>query len=302
MIGVRQITVGVGLHPRTGKPDVGSVRAALQAAWIAARVDAKVTLLCAAWADDSSGPVELGQTAMEELTILSGLVGDHGVQVEIEVVEDYPWHALVARALAGKADLVVAGKRATEGSVRRRIGSTAVKLLRKCPVPVWLVKPDHDLMQRHVLAATDFSEVSSEAVDAAAWVAEQSEGELHVFHAWNLTPIEMRAAADLPQAEYDALIESHRTRALSELERQVGGLDVDPTLHLERGVAHAELLREAEEEHPDLIVMGTLSRGGRSGFLVGTTAERLVGQVDESLLCFKPRDFESPVVLPDAGG
>ena len=271
------------------------MRAARQAAWVAGQTGARVTLVCAAWAEDSSGPAELSGQAMDELTELSTLVAADGAKVDIEVVEDYPWLSLVKRGLEGEADIVFAGKRGGADRGRRRIGSTAVKLLRKCPVPVWLVKPDHDLTHRHVLAATDFSAVSERAVAAAAWIAARSKGELHVLHAWSLAPTEARAASNLDEEEYAALIEENRARAQKALEHEVSALDIDPTLQLERGAAHVEILKEAEEEHPDLIVMGSLSLGGRPGFHVGTIAERVLEQVDESILTFKPKDFVCPV-------
>ena len=43
--------------------------------------------------------------------------------------------------------------------------------------------------------------------------------------------------------------------------------------------------------------MGTLSRGGVAGLLIGNTAERVVNRVDCSLLTIKPEDFISPVTL-----
>ncbi|MEM1451141.1 MAG: universal stress protein [Planctomycetota bacterium] len=298
MDGLENITVGIGLHPRTGVPDVGSMRAARQSAWLSARTGAQVTLVHAAWAEDGSGPVELHAKATDELDQLATLMAIDGARVSIEVVEEYPWLALVRRALAGEAQVVLAGKRATADRGRRRVGSTAVKLLRKCPAPVWLVKPDHDLQHRHVLAATDFSPVSDEYLAAAAWITSRSDGELHVMHAWNLTWGEQRAAADLPEEAYTAKVEDARSRALAQLERQADALDVDPTLHLERGEVHMEILEKVEHEHPDLLVMGSLSTGGRPGFDVGTIAERVLEQVDESLLTFKPHDFVCPVPRP----
>ena len=56
-----------------------------------------------------------------------------------------------------------------------------------------------------------------------------------------------------------------------------------------------EILKEVEEEQPDLLVMGSLSRGGRPGFQVGTIAERVLDQIDGSILAFKPGDFVCPV-------
>ena len=274
------------------------MRAARQAAWASARTGARVTLVHAAWAEDGSGPVELHSKAMDELDQLATLMAIDGARVSIDVVEEYPWLALTRRALSGDAQLVIAGKRTSSDRGRRRIGSTAVKLLRKCPAPVWLVKPDHDLQHRHVLASTDLSPVSDEYLAAAAWIASQSDGELHVLHAWNLTPGEQRVASELSEEDYAAKVEDVRSRALASLEHQADALDIDPTLHLERGDAHSEILEKVEHEHPDLLVMGSLSRGLRPGFDVGTIAERVLEQVDESILTFKPHDFVCPIPIP----
>lgn len=291
----QSIVVGVGLHPRTGVPDVGSVRAARQAAWLASRTGARVTLAHAAWAEDGSGPVELASKATDELEELGALVAADGVSTAIRVLEEHPWLALTRAAVDGGAELVLAGKRSAVERGRRQIGSTAFKLLRECPAPVWLVKPDHDLNHRHVLACTDFSPVTDDLLASSAWLASQSEGELHLLHAWNLTWAEQRAAADLSEDDYAACVEEARTRALASLERQADALDVDPTLHLERGDPHVEIIEKAERERPDVLVMGSLSGGGRPGFDLGTIAERVLPQVDESILCFKPRDFVCPV-------
>ncbi|MBW2698633.1 MAG: universal stress protein, partial [Deltaproteobacteria bacterium] len=53
---------------------------------------------------------------------------------------------------------------------------------------------------------------------------------------------------------------------------------------------------------PDLVVMGTISRGGIAGVLVGNTAERLLTRLDCSLLTVKPESFVCPVepATPDS--
>ncbi|MDB4736445.1 universal stress protein [Planctomycetota bacterium] len=222
---IQKIVTGVGLHPRTGVPDVGSVRAARQAAWLASRTGAQVTLLHAAWAEDGSGPVELAVKATEELEQLRELVEADGASASIRIAEDYPWLALCRAAIDDGAELVLAGKRSVADRGRRQIGSTAVKLLRKCPAPVWLVNPDHDLNHRHVLACTDFSPVSDDLLSASAWLAAQSAGELHMLHAWNLTWAEQRAAADLSEDDYAArvvVIREEPARALNGHHRAAG--------------------------------------------------------------------------------
>lgn len=294
---LQHITVGIGVHPRSGVPDAGSMRAARQAAWVASRVGAEVTLVHSSWAEDGTGPIEVTPEAHDELEELCLLMGADGARATYEVTSDHPWHALVRRALDGRAGMIVVGKRSSSEMTRRRVGSTAMRVMRNSPVPVWLVKPDHDLIHRHVLATTDLSAVSERAVESAAWITSQSSGELHVLHAWNLTPSQNQEAARLPEAEYGALVEEARAHAQSALEHSVSGLEIDPELQLERGSAHQEIMKEVEEEHPDLLVMGSLSIGGRPGFTMGTIAERVLAQVDESLLTFKPGDFVCPVTL-----
>jgi nucleotide-binding universal stress UspA family protein len=46
-----------------------------------------------------------------------------------------------------------------------------------------------------------------------------------------------------------------------------------------------------------LIVMGTVSRTGVAGFLIGSTAERTLRQVDCAVLAVKPEGFVTPVSL-----
>jgi nucleotide-binding universal stress UspA family protein len=51
----------------------------------------------------------------------------------------------------------------------------------------------------------------------------------------------------------------------------------------------------AQVKQVDLIVMGTVSRSGLPGFLIGNSAEKVLPLVDCSLLTVKPEGFVSPV-------
>ena len=50
-----------------------------------------------------------------------------------------------------------------------------------------------------------------------------------------------------------------------------------------------------EQVEADLLVMGTVCRTNVAGFLIGNTAESVVGDVDCSLLALKPEGFVTPV-------
>ena len=50
----------------------------------------------------------------------------------------------------------------------------------------------------------------------------------------------------------------------------------------------------------DIAVMGTLSRSGIDGLLIGNTAERILRQVDCSVLAVKPEGFRTPLRFEDS--
>jgi universal stress protein E len=57
------------------------------------------------------------------------------------------------------------------------------------------------------------------------------------------------------------------------------------------------ILDHVERHGIELLVMGTIGRGGIAGMITGNTAERLLPRVSCSLLAVKPDDFRSPVTI-----
>jgi nucleotide-binding universal stress UspA family protein len=53
--------------------------------------------------------------------------------------------------------------------------------------------------------------------------------------------------------------------------------------------------RYAEEQMMDIVVMGSVARVGIPGLLVGNTAEKIVGKIENSVFSIKPDGFVSPV-------
>ena len=53
----------------------------------------------------------------------------------------------------------------------------------------------------------------------------------------------------------------------------------------------------AKVKEVELIVMGTVSRTGVAGLLIGNTAEKVLNQVGCSVLTVKPEGFITPVKL-----
>jgi len=82
---------------------------------------------------------------------------------------------------------------------------------------------------------------------------------------------------------------------LIELLQQYPLDDLKPEVFLLKGEAGTLITELVQAKAIDLIVMGTVSRAGVSGLLIGNTAEKVLHQVDCSVLTVKPEGFISPV-------
>jgi len=296
----RKIVVGLDLEAGRDVLTPGSSTAGEQALWLAQRTGARVDFLHSTWVDpeeDDSTAAGRPADVEEQVGALRAKYGVADDAARLILDEERPWRALIGRVLAGEADLVVVAKRSHTRRDDRKLGSVSLKLVRQCPAPVWVVKPEHEMRHRYVLAATDLTAVGDLATEYAAFIAQAEECDLGVVHAWQL-PIDLQlSAARLGEQETarrkQAIADAARqhVRALPRVEELGERAHVfvacDSPSHL--------ILRLADEKDPDLVVMGTVSRGGIAGLLVGNTAEKLLYRLDCSLLTVKPKDFICPL-------
>jgi len=191
---------------------------------------------------------------------------------------------------------VLVGKRNQPAEDGRRLGSTANKLLLKCPCPLWLVRPEHELQHENILAASDLSPVGDRAQELACEMSRVLACQLHVVHAWQM-PLELQLSASrISKEEYreelqaiEAKVKAHLQACCDRAQHQ------DAKLHCANGTPSQVIGAAVKQWNPDLLVMGSLSYAGIAGMLLGSTAERMLGAVDCDLLVIKPADFKSPV-------
>ncbi len=292
---IETIFAGLELRPKQAELTRGSRAALDQARWWASTYGSKLVLLHSTWGEQ--GPAPLGEEARALLEATLREAQLDGLTAELRVVEERPWMALTHAALAEEAQLVVVGKRTEPTPEGRQMGSAAVKLIRKCPAPVWVVEPGHDLVHKLVMAATDLTPVGDRALELAARIAAHHDCRLHVVHAYQV-PIElMLEASDLPEEEYAERLEAIKGRAQRAIDDLISASEFDgeSVVHLGRNAPHLAIREAVEHLTPDLLVMGSVSHGATPGLLLGHTAERLLDRVDCSILTVKPHDFVSPV-------
>lgn len=299
----RRIVVGIDLEPG-GAVSEGARLALEQARWLGSHGGVRATLLHSTRADErwdarTSDYVAVGGTRSREgekqLEAALASLRAAGVEGRLVVTEEPAWLAIVREVLRAPADLVIAAKRSVARHDDRPVGSVAHKLLRKCPCPVWVVKPGSSgsvSPPRILLAATDLGPVGEVVVDVAARLAEEAAATLHVVHALRL-PLAVQVQGDSAAEQWLSRARDEAERAI-EAQLRAAGRTGDG-IHVGLTSPTRAVLQCVQRFDPDLVVMGTISRGGVAGLLVGNTAERLVGRLDRSILAVKPADFVCPV-------
>jgi Universal stress protein UspA and related nucleotide-binding proteins len=293
---VRRLLLAIDLHRESRLLTAGSCLAADQAAELAKRVGCDVVLLYATGAD-AAGNAQVQSIAAGAARVSARHVLEQeadrfrslGVSAQVEIADGEPaWLAIVRHALNDRIDLVIAGRRNERTHRVGHLGSVSKELLRNCPCPVWVAKLGGPVAPRCVLAASDLAPVGERVLEYAAFVARHFGAALHVVHAFEILPDGVRL-----HAECDA-----RTRQLAEQLARIAGAPA-AEFHVVSEDATDAVLGSSSRLAADLVVMGTLSRGGIPGLLIGNTAERLLGRLDASLLTVKPDGFVCPVARDD---
>jgi nucleotide-binding universal stress UspA family protein len=129
---------------------------------------------------------------------------------------------------------------------------------------------------RKILAPTDFSEHSALALETAMDLARPG-GTVILCHVVDDAPLTYGyIGVAVPTQEMLARLAKEAEREMQALKPKVER----PEITLERRVVHGnpflEIVRVAEEESVDLIVLGTHGRTGIKHFLIGSVAEKVL--------------------------
>ena len=245
------------------------------------------------------------------------------LDVKHDVLTGTSFLEIIRAVLRNGHDLVVKCPESPDW-LDRLFSGDDMHLLRKCPCPVWMIRPEVGESYQRILAAVDVDDsyppeeletrraLNSTVMELAGSLAVSEFAELHVVNVWRaMFENTLRHSAFLrkPEDEVDAYVEQVRrdqAQRLDELMRETGaklGPDamdyIKPQLHLLKGEAREEIPALAKRLQVDCIIMGTVARTGIRGFIMGNTAETILDQIDCSVLAIKPPGFVTPVELEE---
>jgi nucleotide-binding universal stress UspA family protein len=136
-------------------------------------------------------------------------------------------------------------------------------------------KQSVDMMQIHsILYATDFSKSSKVAFSLACSIARDHQARLIVLHVVPAGTYEIVNLAQLGHGESMGEFEDDIRNELQQLQPPDNRVPME--YKLANGDAVASIVKEAEDTHCDLIVLGTHGRTGLRRLLMGSVAENVV--------------------------
>jgi len=231
------------------------------------------------------------------------------VQISVDIFFGAPFIEAIKEVQRRCHDLIVLAPE-KKGLDVIIFGSTDMHLLRKCPCPVWIVKPSNNEAFQNIMAAVDMDPyddrkdgLNRQIIELASSLARAEAGHLHIAHAWTRPLSNLIGFNDIG-VSFDHMNDwteevkvSHQSWFGHLIERfslqQSFGSKLD--MHLVQGEAEETIPQLVKEQHIDLLVMGTVARTGIEGFLIGNTAENIISRLRCSLLAVKPEHFICPV-------
>jgi len=217
-------------------------------------------------------------------------------KVSIQVVTGTAAVEIIRRAREEAVDIILVGAHGEQFISKFLFGTTAEKIVRKGDRPVLVVKRRVHGPYRTVLAPTDFSDQSGQALELTMRVAPGAKYVL--LHAYQ--GIEQQLwRSDFPKSH---ILRYRREQAkksrdqMKDFIRQRGLDDTSVVRLLRYGRAPEVISSVVRRLRPDLVAVGSAGRRGLPNVLLGSVAEHVLRQVSSDVLVARsgPLAFELP--------
>ncbi len=213
---------------------------------------------------------------------------------------------IIRHVLRDEHDLVIKDVEEVEKGFK----SIDMELLRKCPCAVWLCRSNAHAKQHegiHLAVAIDAESEEQSAHDLSLRLLKLSHSlagtygeELNVVSCWDYELedyLRHNLWVNMPEEKLQNLITEVQTKNYRALDFLIKESKISGKVNIGhfKGLPDQVIPNYVSEKNIDLLIMGTVSRTGIQGFLIGNTAENVVQKINCSLLALKPNGFVSPV-------
>ena len=205
-----------------------------------------------------------------------------GCRVRVQVLGGAGFHKLLDQLRQGDTDLILVGKSETNGAF-------VEKLARKAPSSVMVVPPGRSVAYRRILVTTDFSDHSAQAVEVAvAFAKARKLKQLGCFHGYQIPYGQHKTG--IPREQFQKETETWVQRRFQEFRDMTdfGGLATDFVCRESPMVAPG-ILKQAEDQKSDLLVMGARGMDALAAALLGSATAKVVRETQIPTLVVKPK-------------
>ncbi|MGB3046230.1 MAG: universal stress protein [Xanthobacteraceae bacterium] len=202
------------------------------------------------------------------------------------VIAGDPFDGILRAAAEIQPDLIVMGSHRKQLLRDIFIGTTVERVIRKAALPVLMVNHEAQRRYERILAPTDMSDISANALHAARSIGLLGDGATLV-HAFTAVAKGKMSVAGVDRDSIADYIEGERRQASNELAAFLIANDLQGSqwrLRVEDGSPMEIISRAVTDIEPDLMVMGTHGRSRLIKALIGSTTEEALRSLNVDIL------------------
>ncbi len=183
-------------------------------------------------------------------------------------------------------DLVISATRGRSGLKRLILGSVTERLMRTLSCPLLVVQgpdkafaasDDQEVNMKSILIGCDFSPDSEVAFEHGLSLAQEFQSELHLAHVVETSIYQQLHKTESPvEEELQQEIQTRLIKKLQDMVPEEARNWCKPQTSLLDGHPYEELVKYAEKNNIDMIVLGTRGHGLVKSLLIGSTTDRVV--------------------------
>ena len=212
------------------------------------------------------------------------------LKFSFKVLSGVPHEKIIEVANKEKADFIVMGKRGLGLKDRILVGSNTIKVLQRSQIPVLTVKRSVEKTPpriKQILVPYDVSEKLDSALRYAVSLGKTFNGIIYVTYVLELISYPYEFPIKILNEIRDTY-DNELKNKIADIYSQEGNKVKIKHKVIESINPYLGIIRYAEEERPDLIVMNTHGRSGMKKLMLGSVAEKVIQEATCSILAIKP--------------
>jgi len=230
---------------------------------------------------------EVADTRLLLAELARSLTEHDGVTCSTQVLLDDPFAGIVTAVAKAPPDLLVIGPHRRQILRDAFVGTTAERTIRAVRCPVLMVNGPPVGPWRHVLVTTDLSEHAEPALTRFARSGLGTGARVSVLSIFDAPALRLAMSGSMGHQGQQDYLDGLRAEARQALAESLSRTDLR---HSERIVRHnatsvaTEILKTAEEEKADLIVVATHGKGAVERIVLGSVSQQVLKDAQTDVL------------------